>query len=88
MVSATAESKSTPHIAFDDLPEWVSVQAGAEFLGVSRWFLYTAAKRGEIPSRRFGKKLIFIPKSFFDPNKQDDHSSALTTGRSTNGGRS
>lgn len=45
-----------------DLPEFLSPQEFQAYLGLSRSTVYDLLRRGEIPSRRFGK-CIRIPKS-------------------------
>ena len=39
--------------------EVMSCEEAAFFLGVSRWALYDAAARGEVPHRRIGRRLVF-----------------------------
>ena len=45
-----------------DLPEFLSPEEFREYVGLSRSTVYDLLRRGEIPSRRFGK-CIRIPKS-------------------------
>ncbi len=40
------------------LPVTISVPAAARIVGVSRRAGYRAAERGELPTRRFGKKVV------------------------------
>ena len=42
-----------------------TIPEAAELIGVSRNFGYELARRGEIPTRRFGKR-IFVPRALFD----------------------
>jgi excisionase family DNA binding protein len=39
----------------------ITVPEAAELLGISRNFAYELVKRGELPSRRFGKRIL-IPR--------------------------
>lgn len=39
--------------------EVLTADAAADLLKVSRWTLYAAANRGEVPHRRLGKRLLF-----------------------------
>jgi excisionase family DNA binding protein len=64
----TAEPVSR-NTCFDQLPENLTPQELATFLGWSTWTVYKAIHAGEIPHRRIGKKCIFIPKSFLNPNR-------------------
>lgn len=42
-------------------PLTVTVEQAAELLGISRWSAYEAAKRGELPIVRIGKRIL-IPR--------------------------
>jgi excisionase family DNA binding protein len=53
--------------AFDELADFLSVEEAATYMNVCSWTVYEAVKRGEIPHRKFGRKKIRIPKSYFDP---------------------
>lgn len=55
----------TPKTSFDDLPEWLTVRQAAAYVGLSYWTVHQSVHRGEIPHRRFGPKIIFIPKAYF-----------------------
>jgi excisionase family DNA binding protein len=59
--------KITRHTKYEDLPEWLTQKETAAHLGVTYWAVNQAIHRGEIPYRRLGLKLIYIPKRFFDP---------------------
>jgi excisionase family DNA binding protein len=37
----------------------ISADAAAAILGVSRWTLYAAANRHEVPHRRLGRRMLF-----------------------------
>ena len=37
----------------------VTADEAAEILGVSRWSLYAAANRNEVPHRRLGRRMLF-----------------------------
>jgi excisionase family DNA binding protein len=54
---------------YGELPEWLTVQETAAFLGVTTWFVYRNVHQGHIPHRRVGPKIIQIPKDYFDPAK-------------------
>jgi excisionase family DNA binding protein len=51
---------------FEDLPELLNAREAATLLGCSPWTIYQYVNRKEIPYRRIGK-LIYVPRSFFDP---------------------
>lgn len=42
----------------EQLPPTISVERAAEILGVSRSSAYRAAKRGEIPTFKIGRRLL------------------------------
>jgi excisionase family DNA binding protein len=46
----------------EDLPEFLSADEAARWLGVSRWLIFEGAKRGEIPCARLGRRVL-IPRS-------------------------
>jgi hypothetical protein len=51
------------------------VQQAAAHLGRSYWLVYQAYKAGRFrDAQRFGPKLIFIPKKYFDPNRSQVNS--------------
>jgi excisionase family DNA binding protein len=52
-------TRATPHA---ELPEFLTVEQFAVVAGIGRDLAYQLVKRGEVPSRRFGR-LIRIPKS-------------------------
>jgi excisionase family DNA binding protein len=37
----------------------ITADQAAEILGVSRWTLYSAANRHEVPHRRLGRRMLF-----------------------------
>jgi excisionase family DNA binding protein len=45
-------------ITLDDYPPTMSVEDAAELLGLSRSSGYRAAGRGEIPTLRFGRRIV------------------------------
>ena len=47
----------TRNTKLDDLPEFLRVEEAALWLALSRGQVYALAKRGDLPSRRFGKLL-------------------------------
>ena len=49
-----------------DLPELMTVKQAAEYLRTNRHSVYVAVRDGSIPSTRFGKGNIRIPRSFFE----------------------
>ena len=46
---------------FDDLPDWLEVRDVRAYLGLGRAATYELIRAGEIPHKRFGRK-IRIPK--------------------------
>ena len=46
---------------FQDLPELLTIEEFRKFLGISRTGAYELCRTGEVPSKRFGRR-IFIPK--------------------------
>ena len=61
--------KITPNTDYASLPSWLSCKQLALYLGVTTWFVYENVKRGEIPHRRVGPKLILIPKEYLHANR-------------------
>ena len=55
------EVQITRHTPPDDLPQNLSVQETAAYLGLSTWSVYQLVHQGKIPHRRFGKTIL-IPK--------------------------
>ena len=51
---------------FEDLPELLTAREAAALLGCSPWTIYQHVQRKTIPHRKIGK-LIYVPRSFFDP---------------------
>jgi excisionase family DNA binding protein len=49
---------------YDDLPEWLTPVEVASYLGCTPWSVYQNCRRGAIPFRRIGPKLMQIPKIF------------------------
>jgi excisionase family DNA binding protein len=47
----------TRHTPLADLPEFLRCEEAAAFLGVSKGIVYELARRGELPSVRFGRLL-------------------------------
>jgi excisionase family DNA binding protein len=45
----------------EDLPELVSVDEAAVWMGVSSWLLYEAIKRNELAGTRLGRRVL-IPR--------------------------
>lgn len=41
------------------VPEVLDVNEAAALLGVSRWTLYGAVNRGDVPCRRLGRRMLF-----------------------------
>jgi excisionase family DNA binding protein len=52
---------------YDDLPEWLTLEEAAVLLNVSYWTIQNGTKKGTIPCRRHGRKVVLVPKRFFDP---------------------
>jgi len=48
-------------IRYEDLPEWVEVHDVQSYLSLGRSTIYGLIKRGDLPSKRFGR-CIRIPK--------------------------
>ncbi len=51
---------------FETLSDWASPQEVQSFLGLSRSTVYELIKSGEIPSRKFGRRLR-VPKEALRP---------------------
>jgi len=59
--SGTAGSdQHTPNTSGDTLPELISVTAAAKLLGVSRASAYRAVAAGELPTKKFGRRLYVV----------------------------
>jgi excisionase family DNA binding protein len=53
-------SRASPGTPASVMPrEVLSADEAAEFLGVSKWALYDACARAEIPHRRIGRRIVF-----------------------------
>ncbi|HEV2890461.1 MAG TPA: helix-turn-helix domain-containing protein [Frankiaceae bacterium] len=48
-------------MTIDDLPEVLTIDETARFLRISRGLAFTAARRGEIPAVRVGRRLL-VPR--------------------------
>lgn len=57
--SVLAIARRTP---IHDLPEFLSVEEFYTYTGISRSTAYDLLRRGEIPHRRFGRRIV-IPKT-------------------------
>lgn len=44
-------------------PDLISAEEAAELIGVSRNSLFAAAKRGEVPHRRIGRRVLWSRKA-------------------------
>jgi excisionase family DNA binding protein len=60
----------TPTTRPSELPSNLTIKQAAAYTQVSEWTIREAIKRGEIPSTRFGQKLIFIPREYFEARPQ------------------
>lgn len=56
-------TRSTPYSA---LPEWLTADDVAAYLGISRNATYEYLRRGDIPSRRIGR-VIRVPRAALQP---------------------
>ena len=54
-------TRSTP---VEDLPEYLTAKEVAAKLGISLFTVYARMKSGEVPTRSFGPRLNFIPRSY------------------------
>jgi excisionase family DNA binding protein len=54
----------TPTTPFNELPQWLTVDQVATYMGVSTYTVYQGLRSGDVPYRRFGRKLLFIPREF------------------------
>lgn len=45
-------------MSLDDLPATLSIEEAGEMLGICRRSAYRAAARGELPTIRFGRRLV------------------------------
>ena len=48
---------------FDDLPELLRVEEFAAVAGFSKGVVYDLVRRGELPSIKFGRKIVRVPKT-------------------------
>jgi excisionase family DNA binding protein len=55
----------------DDKPV-LCVEEAAELLGVSRWLLLQEIKRGHIPHKRIGRRLVFSRQRLLEWMEADD----------------
>jgi excisionase family DNA binding protein len=49
-----------------DRPLTMTVEEAAELIGISRTSAYLCAARGEIPTRRFGRRLVVLALPFLE----------------------
>ena len=49
-----------------DRPLTMTVEEAAEIIGISRTSAYLCAARGEIPTRRFGRRLVVLRLPFLE----------------------
>ena len=54
-----------------DLPELLTIQEFRDFLGISRTSAYELVRTGEVPCKRFGRR-IFVPKQVLTSGTMDD----------------
>jgi len=62
MPDSIAAAQATP----DDTPTVISAREAAALLGIHHTTLYEAAKRGDVPCRRVGRRFIFTRESLVD----------------------
>lgn len=55
----------------DDKPV-LCVEEAAELLGVSRWLLLQEIKRGHVPHKRIGRRLVFSRQRLLEWMEADD----------------
>ena len=56
----------TRHTAFEDLPQFLTVDEFRVFVGIGRSTVYDLLRRGQLPHRRFGR-VVRIPKNALRP---------------------
>ena len=61
--------KVSTNTKYDDLPDWLTIRQASSYLGVSTYTLYEGVKRGTVPHRRVGLRLIHVPKHHFSPEQ-------------------
>lgn len=59
--------KITRWTQFEDLPEYLTIDELRAFLDLGKTTAYELIRTGEIPHRRFGRR-IFIPKDVLSPS--------------------
>jgi excisionase family DNA binding protein len=59
----------------DDYPTTMTIEQAGELLGLSRSSAYRAAARGELPTLRFGRRLIVPTRRLLDILGFQDRSS-------------
>ena len=65
MQPAVKRPEITPTTPYADLPEWLTLQEAAALLGCSYFTVHKMVSRRQLPFRRFGEKLIYVPKQAF-----------------------
>lgn len=55
----------TPTTPPSDLPQLLTIKQAAAYTQQSQWTIREAVKRGEIPKKCFGRKIILIPREHF-----------------------
>ena len=64
--SRTTRRDVTRSMRVEDLPEYLTAKEVAEYLGICRHTVYAMMKDGSLPVRRFGEKLVYVPRAFFE----------------------
>ncbi len=59
----------------------MTVEEAAEVVGISRTSAYLCAARGELPTRRFGRRVVVLAAAFadaYDEARRDEESTRST----------
>jgi hypothetical protein len=59
-------SQVNRHTAWDDLPEWLSVEDVSQLMGVARWTVYEAIERGS--REAVGREGPYVHRNHFHPD--------------------
>jgi excisionase family DNA binding protein len=59
-------ARKSGRTTLEELPDAMRVEDAAAFLGISRNTAYAAVKSGEIPSSRFGKRIVVSKRALLE----------------------
>lgn len=58
-------------ISFSELEDWVTPSVAARYIGISKSHLYEMCRSNRIPSKRWGRRCLRIPKAALAPRVEE-----------------